>query len=363
MQPIPVVASDAHRAHDPPYELNEGRVVAPVYERAARGEALRGALAAAGHPVLEPRAHPEAPLLAVHEAALLRFLERGHGDWRAAGGPEAMIPDTFAHARLGGGRAHPTRSGLGRPGAFCFDTATPVVAGTWSAARAAADVALTAAGLVAAGGRAAYALCRPPGHHAGPGYYGGFCFLNNAAIAARSLGALGRVALLDLDFHHGNGTQEIFWSDPGVLYVSLHGDPDAHFPYFSGAADETGGGAGAGATRNLPLPDGVDDGAYLGVLELALEVVDAFRPAVTVVSMGFDTFADDPLGSFALTTRGYGAVGARLGELGRPLLLVQEGGYALGALGANAVALLAGLGRGGRARARGTAPGGAGTGS
>jgi acetoin utilization deacetylase AcuC-like enzyme len=343
MGPMPVVASDAHREHDPPYEVNYGEVVRPVYERPERAERIRDALAAAGHPLVEPRRHGMAPVLAVHEPALVEFLEGAWPAWRAAGGPEALIPDTFAIPRLARGGGRDPGGGVGRPGWFCFDTATPLVAGSFEAAVAAAEVALTAADLVADGAPAAYALCRPPGHHAGPGYYGGFCLLNNAAIAARALGRLGRVAVVDVDFHHGNGTQDIFWEDPEVLYVSLHGDPAGHYPHFTGAADEAGGGPGRGATRNLPLPDGTGDDAYLEALAEAMALVAAFDPATLVVSAGFDTFAGDPIGAFAVTTEGFGRIGAALAAAGRPTLVVQEGGYALDALGANTVALLAGI--------------------
>jgi acetoin utilization deacetylase AcuC-like enzyme len=343
MGPMPVVASDAHREHDPPYEVNYGEVVRPVYERPERAERVRGALAAAGHPLVEPRQHGTAPVLAVHDPALVEFLEGAWPAWRAAGGPEALIPDTFAIPRLARGGGRDPGGGVGRPGWFCFDTATPLVAGSFGAAAAAAEVALTAADLVADGAPAAYALCRPPGHHAGPGYYGGFCLLNNAAIAARALGRLGRVAVVDVDFHHGNGTQDIFWEDPEVLYVSLHGDPAGHYPHFTGAADEAGGGPGRGATRNLPLPDGTGDDAYLEALAEAMALVAAFDPATLVVSAGFDTFAGDPIGAFAVTTEGFGRIGAALAAAGRPTLVVQEGGYALDALGANTVALLAGI--------------------
>jgi acetoin utilization deacetylase AcuC-like enzyme len=343
MDRMPVVAGDAHREHDPPYEVNYGEVVRPVYERPERAERVRDALAAAGHPLVEPRQHGTAPVLAVHEPALVGFLEGAWAAWRAAGGPEVLIPDTFALGRLAGGGGRDPGGGVGRPGWFCFDTATPLVAGSFAAAAAAADVALTGADLVAEGAPAAYALCRPPGHHAGPGYYGGFCLLNNAAIAGRWLARLGRVAIVDVDFHHGNGTQDIFWEDPEVLYVSLHGDPAVHYPFFTGAADETGGGPGAGATRNLPLPDGTGDGAYLEALAEATAVVDAFDPAVLVVSAGFDTFEGDPIGAFRVTTAGFGRIGAALAAAGRPVLVVQEGGYAVDALGANAVALLGGM--------------------
>src|SRR5215208_4521597 len=192
MDRMPVVAGDAHRGHDPPYEVNYGEVVRPVYERPERAERLRDALAAAGHPLVEPVAHGPGPVLAVHEPALVGFLEGAWPAWRAAGGPGVLIPDTFAVGRLARGGGRDPGGGIGRAGWFCFDTATPLVAGSFAAAQAAADVALTAADLVAGGAPAAYALCRPPGHHAGPGYYGGFCLLNNAAVAARWLARRGR---------------------------------------------------------------------------------------------------------------------------------------------------------------------------
>jgi acetoin utilization deacetylase AcuC-like enzyme len=343
MDPVPVVAGHAHRAHDPPYEVNYGEVVRPVYERVERAERIRDALAAAGHPLVEPAPHGIEPVLAVHEPGLVGFLEQGWAAWRADGGPEVLIPDSFPIPRLGRGGGRDLGGAVGRPGWFCFDTATPMVAGSFSAALAAADAALTAADLVAAGAPAAYALCRPPGHHAGPGYYGGFCFLNNAAIAARSLGRLGRVAVVDVDFHHGNGTQDVFWEDPEVLYVSLHGDPAGHYPHFTGAADETGGGAGTGTNRNLPLPDGTGDDAYLEALGEAMGVVAGFDPATLVVSAGFDTFAGDPIGAFQVTTGGFRRIGAALAAAGRPTVVVQEGGYAVEALGANALALLRGV--------------------
>jgi acetoin utilization deacetylase AcuC-like enzyme len=343
MDPMPVVAGDAHRAHDPPYEVNYGEVVRPVYERVERGELLREALAGAGHPLVEPVGHGTGPILAVHEPALVEFLEGAWTAWRAAGGPPVLIPDSFPIPRLARGGGRDLGGGLGRPGRFCFDTATPVVAGSFAAAAAAADAALTAVDLVAGGARAAYALCRPPGHHAGPGYYGGFCLLNNAAVAARALGRLGRVAVVDVDFHHGNGTQDVFWEDPGVLYLSLHGDPAAHYPHFTGAADEVGEGPGRGTTRNRPLPDGTTDDDYLAALREELELLAGFDPAAVIVSLGFDTFAGDPIGAFRVTTDGFRHIGGALAGLARPTVLVQEGGYALDALGANAAALLGGF--------------------
>jgi acetoin utilization deacetylase AcuC-like enzyme len=314
-----------------------------VYERVERAERIRDALAAAGHPLVEPAAHGMGPVLAVHEPALVGFLEQAWPAWRAAGGPEVLIPDTFPIPQLARGGGRDLGGGTGRPGWFCFDTATPLVAGSFTAAVAAADAALTAADLVAGGAPAAYALCRPPGHHAGPGYYGGFCLLNNAAIAARSLATLGRVAVVDVDFHHGNGTQDVFWEDPDVLYVSLHGDPASHYPHFTGAAEEAGGGRGQGATHNVPLPDGTGDDEYLSALAAAAELVAGFGAATMVVSLGFDTLDGDPIGAFRLSRDGHRRVGRLLAGLGLPTLLVQEGGYALEAIGGCAVAALAGF--------------------
>jgi acetoin utilization deacetylase AcuC-like enzyme len=341
--PIPVVAGGGHRGHDPPHEVDLGQVVRPAWERVARAERLRAALAAAGHPLVEPAPHGLGPVLAVHQPALVEFLDGAYAAWRAAGGPEVLIPDTFALPGLHRDGGRDPAGGRGRPGRFCFDTATPLVAGSYQAALAAVDVALTGADLVAGGAGGAYALCRPPGHHAGPGYYGGFCLLNNAAVAAAALRRLGRVAVVDVDFHHGNGTQDVFWEDPDVLYVSLHGDPAGHYPHFTGTAAEAGGGPGAGATRNLPLPDGTGDEEYLAALAAAADAVAGFGAAVLVVSLGFDTLDGDPIGAFRLSADGFGRVGRRLAGLGLPTLLVQEGGYALEAIGGCAVAALAGF--------------------
>jgi acetoin utilization deacetylase AcuC-like enzyme len=340
---LAVVTDDRHRHHDPPFELNGGSHVAPVWERPGRIEALRSGLAAVDHDLVAPTAHDDAAVLAVHDPDLVAFLRDGYRAWRAAGGPDPMIPDTFISSRWAAGARAPT-SPLGAAGWWCFDTATPVVAGSWTAARAAVDVALTAADLAVAGTPVAYALTRPPGHHTGVRAFGGFCLLNPAAIAARSLAEVGRVAVVDVDVHHGNGTQEVFWDDPQVHYTSLHGDPAHLFPYATGHADEVGGGPARGTTRNLPLPRGTDDAGYLAAFESALETVDRFDPATVLVSLGLDAAAADPLGTLGLTLDGFAGVGARLAQLGRPLVLVQEGGYAIEVLGDALAATLRGLG-------------------
>ena len=195
------------------------------------------------------------------------------------------------------------------------------------------------------GERAAYGLCRPPGHHAATGLYGGYCFFNNAAIAAHHIATTtaSRVTVLDVDYHHGNGTQQIFYGRDDVQFVSLHGDPARAYPYHTGFADETGAGRGSGATLNVPLPARTDDVAYLGALERSLDAVDAFDPAVVIVSLGVDTFVDDPICDLSVTTDGFGRCGAAVAARGRPLVILQEGGYADAALGANVTAWLRGV--------------------
>ncbi len=236
---------------------------------------------------------------------------------------------------------------------------SPILEGTWEAAYWSAQCALSAAEAVLAGEQVAYALCRPPGHHAARDLYGGFCFLNNAAIAARDLqthlshsrglrlgrsetGPGVRVALLDIDYHHGNGTQEIFYSDPTVLYCSLHADPDREYPYYWGGADECGEGAGEGANRNWPLPSKTGDATYLAALDEALGLIREFEARYLVISAGFDIVARDPVGGFTVTTDGLHEIGQRIAALSRhmPTVIVQEGGYLLERLGENAIAFL-----------------------
>ena len=269
-----------------------------------------------------------------------------------------MLPSTLAVRWM----SRRCESPLVAPGYYSFDMCAPIVAGTYQAARAAADVALTAADLLLGGERVVYALCRPPGHHAGSDLYGGYCYLNNAAIAAEYLlsttdhrppttdpvsssvvGRRSSVAILDIDYHHGNGTQQIFYARSDVLFVSIHADPAREYPFFAGYADERGGGEGAGLNLNIPLEPGVADARYLGALEQALAAIDAFGPRHLVLSAGFDTFGGDPLGDFALTAAAYPAIGRRIAALGLPTLVVQEGGYAVAALGENVVGLLRGL--------------------
>jgi acetoin utilization deacetylase AcuC-like enzyme len=348
---VPVYRTDAHLGHSGLVELMAGREIA-CYESPERAMEIERALAADGRYVLrEPDAFGVEPILAVHDASLLEVVEHAWPDAVADGHDvtRCLIPDTFKLAAYPGsmeplGLPDDAHRGLG---AFCFDTATPIVAGTAAAARAAVDVALSAARDAVAGERLAYGLCRPPGHHAARAMLGGYCFFNNAAIVAewlRRSAGFGRVAILDIDYHHGNGTQQLFWERGDVLYVSLHADPARAYPYFSGFSAERGAGAGEGATRNFPLPAGTSLEGYAETLDLALELVAGFAPdAPLVVSLGFDTFERDPIGDLALRTSDYGSIGRMIGRLASPTVVLQEGGYAVDAIGANAVAFLGGL--------------------
>ena len=233
----------------------------------------------------------------------------------------------------------------GRLGYYSFDSSAPITAGTWTAVYAAAQVALTGAGLLADGETAAFALCRPPGHHASRAYFGGYCYLNNAAIAVQSLieGGMKRAAVLDVDFHHGNGTQSIFYERSDVLFVSIHGDPNEEYPYFSGHAEETGSGPGAGCNVNFPLPPGSGPERWLSALDAALARIRAHGPEALVVSLGVDTFEHDPISSFKLRSDDYLRLGAAVRGQRVPTLVVMEGGYALDSIGVNVANTLAGF--------------------
>jgi acetoin utilization deacetylase AcuC-like enzyme len=339
---VRVVHSPLHRGHDIVTETYMGQVI-QANEVVERAERIHAALAAdGGFEIVRPSEHGEDPITAVHDPGLLRFLEEAWPQMRAEGVDHAaLMPESFNVRALTEGiaeRGEPRRAISGRAGYWAFDTSTPIVEGTYLAARASVDVALTATDLVLGGAPAAYGLCRPPGHHAARAMYGGYCFFNNAAIAAEAVvAATGEpVAILDLDYHHGNGTQQIFWRRADVVYVSLHADPDRAYPFYLGRADETGEGPGAGSNLNLPLPAGTTNEQYLDALDRALDAIAAMPGSVVVVSLGFDTYRDDPIADFAITTDGYHEMGRRVAALGRRLVVLQEGGYHRPSLGQNA---------------------------
>ncbi len=338
-----VVYSDAHRHHHPRHFMVRGRRVDSP-EVPARAESLIAAARAGGHTIVAPDDFGSAPRAAVHTPAYLSFLEEAHERWRGFdGAADEVVPNLHPPRRRG---AYP-ESIVGRAGWHMADTACPIGPHTWKAACAAANVALHAAELVADGAGAAYALCRPPGHHAHADAAGGFCYLNNVAIAAAHLRRkLARIAILDVDVHHGNGTQAIFYDRDDVKFVSLHGDPNALYPFYSGYADEYGAGPGEGATLNLPLAMGSDDAAFLAALDRANSAICEWAPEALLVSLGFDAYAGDPFAFLAVTTDGFGAVGAAIAGLDLPTVLVQEGGYDCDSLGVNLGAFLDGFGRG-----------------
>jgi acetoin utilization deacetylase AcuC-like enzyme len=349
---VKAVYTPRHRAHDVSRETWLGQPI-PAHEVPERAERIRAALIAdGGFELVPPTEHGEAPIAAVHDPGLVRFLESAWRDFeRRAPRFEYLVADTYPSRALYEGMSAEAIAGVpeptaveGRAGWWGFDTANPIVAGTYEAARWAVDVALTTVDLALAGEKTVYGLCRPPGHHAARSMAAGYCFFNNAAIAAQELGRqTGEpVAILDLDFHHGNGTQQIFWRRGDVLYVSLHGDPMRIYPFFIGHANERGEGEGAGANLNIPLPAATDDEAYLAALDRALEATAATAGRFVVVSLGFDTYVDDPICDLALTTPAYHEIGRRVAALGRQLVVLQEGGYHLPSLGANAVQWLRG---------------------
>jgi acetoin utilization deacetylase AcuC-like enzyme len=348
-----VVYTPRHLAHDIDTETYMG-VGVPANEVAERAERIRATLEAdGGFRFLDPTEHGEAPITAVHAPGLVRFLETAWAEVRAQNVPRAFLSaDTYANRAMFEGMSDEAVARLvreprqigGRAGFWGLDSAAPLVAGTYDAARGAVDVALTTVDLVLDGASMAYGLCRPPGHHAARSMYGGYCFFNNAAIAAHAIAErTGEpVAILDVDFHHGNGTQQIFWRRGDVRYVSIHADPDRQYPYFLGNADETGEGEGAGANRNLPLHAGATNADYLGATDAAIDWIAQAPGSIVVVSLGFDTYGLDPIGDFALTTEAYHEVGRRVAALGRRLVIVQEGGYHRPSLGENARAWLRG---------------------
>jgi acetoin utilization deacetylase AcuC-like enzyme len=349
---VKVVHTERHRGHDPRFETYLG-IPVPANEVPERAEVISAALAAdGGFELVGPSEHGTAPILAVHDAGLLRFLEEAWPESeRQSIDREFLVADTYPTRAMFAGmseaivaaRPEPEAVG-GRAGWWGLDSSNPIVAGTYEAARWSVDVALTAVDLVLGGETAAYGLCRPPGHHAAAAMAGGYCFFNNAAIAAQAIAASTgeRVAILDVDVHHGNGTQQVFWRREEVLYVSLHSDPRRLYPFFLGHADEVGEGPGRGANLNLPQPLRADDATYLEALDVALEAIARTDGSIIVVSLGFDTFHLDPIGDLALTTEGYHEMGRRVAALGRRLVILQEGGYHLGALGENARAWLRG---------------------
>jgi acetoin utilization deacetylase AcuC-like enzyme len=337
---MPIVWSERHRLHEPGGEVWVG-VRTPGTELPERAERVRRELEGRGARLVEAEEHPDDMALRLHDPALTDYLASAWDAWEKAGltadpGQDRVVPYLFAHpGLLTGVEPIEPSAASARAGRFAYDTMTLIGPGTWAAARSALDVAITTADLVLEGDAAAYALCRPPGHHATRSAFGGSCYLANAAAAAaRIRDALGRVAVIDIDAHHGNGTQALFYEDPEVLTGSVHVDPAAGwFPHFLGAARETGSGQGAGANRNVPLAPGTGDAGWTAAVEDLCRWARGGGPRGLVVALGVDAAGGVPESPLEVTAEGYRAAGRTFGSLGLPTVFVQEGGYDLATIG------------------------------
>ena len=352
---VPFVASRLTRLHEPGGEIYVG-LRTPGTELPARVERIEAALLAAGAERVEPEQVADAEALDLHDRALIEYLRGAWRNWQESGldqdpGQDRVVPYLFPTPAMIGpirrpAEVPPAVSMAARGGFFAYDTMTLIGPRTWDAAREAVDVAIGAAELAGSGAPLAYGLCRPPGHHATRGGFGGSCYLNNAAAAAERLRTrLGApVAIIDIDAHHGNGAEEIFWERSSVLTGSVHVDPGAGwFPHYVGFADETGAGAGAGANRNVPLAPGSGDGPWLEAVARLAEWAHEGGARGIVVALGVDAAGGDPESPLEVTVEGYERAGAILAATGLPLAVVQEGGYELGTIGELVVAALRGM--------------------
>jgi len=331
---------DRQWAHDPKHFMANGTRLANP-EQPRRIEVLKSGAEAAGCRFEPPQDHGLGPIAALHSAEYLVFLQTIHERWsRIEGASQEVIPNIHPDRRT----ASYPRSAVGQAGFHQADTSCPIAAGTWEAAYWSAQSAIHGADLMAAGEHTAYVLSRPPGHHAFGDLAGGFCFLNNSGIAAERLLKAGRrPTILDIDVHHGNGTQGIFYERGDVLTVSIHADPVRFYPFFWGHGHERGEGPGRGCNLNLPLARGTADDDYLTTLETAFDHIRAFGTDVLVVALGLDAYEKDPLKGLAITTPGFARIGAAIARLGLPTLFVQEGGYLSEELGHNLTSFLKGF--------------------
>ena len=336
--------------HQGRHEMFRGRLV-PCVEVPDRVEHVRAELMRRGiGRFAVPTPVDDALLHKLHTPRYLHFLQTAWNDWLTLDPANAafdLLPSVWPAPGM---RRDPLPKELSaRVGLFAFDAGSPITAGTWAAARVGADCAVSAAQALVAGEPCAFALTRPPGHHAGADFYGGYCFLNNAALAAQALrdGGLARVAIVDVDYHHGNGTQSLFYERADVLTVSLHGDPHTEYPFYLGHADEQGDGDGSGFNANFPLPAGSGNEAWFAALDAALARLRGYDPELLIVSLGVDTYVGDPIAHFRLDRPEYTRLGQRLAAFGRPTLFAQEGGYATAEIGRNVLAVLRGFDGGG----------------
>ena len=335
--------SEDHRYHFPQAELSGGEFVTP-YERPSRIEFVLQRLKERGFPsVLAPGVIDRAAVDAIHDAGFLSFLETAWDEWKAEGMGGEIIATCIPARRMLGMK--PPRNIDGKAGYYCLASETAITKGTWVAAQSSCASAQSAFDHVSAGAKAAFALCRPPGHHASSDQYGGYCFLNNAAIVAESFRAKGakRVAILDIDFHHGNGTQDIFYHRDDVLFVSLHGHPEDAYPYFTGYPDETGAGKGEGFSLNYAMRPGTAYAEWVKALHDGIAKIKNYGADALVVSLGVDAYKDDPISFFKLTSDDFLDCGKHIAKLNLPTVFCMEGGYAIEAVGINTVNVLEGF--------------------
>jgi acetoin utilization deacetylase AcuC-like enzyme len=339
-----VVWTDLHRRQNPKLEINLGQPI-PTYERGERAETIRRELETDDRfRFVDLVEHGRAPIEAVHDHGLIDYLETAWPEMHRTTGRSEFAPEAMLHTGLRDGMsdARPPHGAAAAFGYWCYETATPMVEGTYVAARASVDVALTAADKVLAGASSAYGLCRPPGHHAARSVFGGFCYFNNAAVVAHHVASTTgtKVTVLDVDYHHGNGTQQIFYERDDVQFVSLHGNPNRAYPWFIGHEDEIGAGKGRGTNLNVVFEAEAEDDEYVDRLGIACASIAAFAPSMVIVSLGLDTYWNDPISDLALTTDGYRRCGEVVRQLGLPTVVLQEGGYDIEAIGRNVHAWL-----------------------
>lgn len=337
--------------HDPQQFMRLGRICKPT-DLPDRAHALRGTLQAHGIEVASPPDYGRAPLEGVHSADYLDYLASAHARWQALDVPGVapgieVLPNLSPYQGAGADGLRgpcPSPALVAQGGWYLGDLSCPIGPGTWRSVLRSAHCAVAAADAVLEGARLAYALCRPSGHHAHRDRAGGFCYVNNTAVAAHRLQQrYGRVAVLDIDAHHGDGTQNIFYRSDQVLTVSVHADPAGYYPFYTGYAHERGNGAGVGCNLNLPLPHGSDDGMFLDAVAQGLQAVRAFAPSALVLALGFDTFRDDPISVLQVGLDAYRRAGKGIAGLGLPVMVVQEGGYRVDALGPALGAFLDGI--------------------
>lgn len=327
------------KLHHPQTYLSRGQMRKPQ-EIPDRVDGILEGLAQMSLSVIEPKDYGKAPLLAVHDSAYLDFLENAHRRWKEI--PQDWGNEVMSNVYVR--QPNPLRGILGEAAKYLADGSCPVGPHTWTSSYWAAQSAVAAAEAVLAGELSAYALCRPPGHHARRDAAGGFCYINNAAVAAQHLRQkYGKVAVLDTDMHHGQGVQEIFYGRDDVLYVSVHGDPTNFYPVVAGFDDEQGEGSGKGFNLNLPMPHGSTEEVFFEKVKVAIDTLNRFKPDVLVLALGFDIYKDDPQAQVAVTTEGFGRLGQIISQLNLPTVVVQEGGYHLGAMAANTKSFFTGF--------------------